>query len=113
VLKKAGLLSERREGTRRLYSARPEGLEGLLRFFDDIRISPINTARRLVEADRRLGVGHGAGSGATRCKQREVELSLAQLVPAPTKVAAERWGWEKLTGGQLAEVRAVPPGPGV
>jgi DNA-binding transcriptional ArsR family regulator len=110
VLKKAGLLPEPREGTRRLYSARPEGLEGLLRFFDDIRISPINTARRLVEDDL---VGHGAGSGATLYKQREVELSLAQLVPAPTNIAAEHWGWEKPTGGQLAEVRAVPPGPGV
>jgi DNA-binding transcriptional ArsR family regulator len=37
VLKRAGLLAERRAGTRRLYSARPEGLEGLRRFIDDVR----------------------------------------------------------------------------
>src|SRR5580693_6776711 len=29
VLKNAGLLTERRQGTRRLYRARPEGLDGL------------------------------------------------------------------------------------
>jgi len=29
VLKEAGLVSERRDGTRRLYRARPEGLAGL------------------------------------------------------------------------------------
>src|SRR5437879_1889495 len=36
VLKNAGLLTERREGTRRLYRARPEGLAGLRRFLDDM-----------------------------------------------------------------------------
>jgi DNA-binding transcriptional ArsR family regulator len=36
VLKEAGLLDERREGTRRLYSARPEGLEGLRGFLEDL-----------------------------------------------------------------------------
>lgn len=35
VLKDAGLLEERREGTRRLYRARPEGLEGLRDFLDE------------------------------------------------------------------------------
>jgi DNA-binding transcriptional ArsR family regulator len=34
VLKDAGLLSERREGTRRLYRARPEGLAELLWFLE-------------------------------------------------------------------------------
>jgi DNA-binding transcriptional ArsR family regulator len=34
VLKGAGLLSERREGTRRLYSVRPEGLDELREFLD-------------------------------------------------------------------------------
>jgi DNA-binding transcriptional ArsR family regulator len=36
VLKNAGLLTERRDGTRRLYRARPEGLAGLRRFLDDM-----------------------------------------------------------------------------
>lgn len=34
VLKEAGLLSERREGTRRLYRARPEGLAELRAYLD-------------------------------------------------------------------------------
>ena len=54
VLKHAGLLVERREGTRRLYRARPDGLDGLRRFLDDMWASSLDTARRLVEADRGL-----------------------------------------------------------
>jgi DNA-binding transcriptional ArsR family regulator len=52
VLKDAGLLSERREGTRRLYRARPEGLAGLRQFLDELWGSALDDARRLVEADR-------------------------------------------------------------
>ena len=54
VLKHAGLLYERRLGTRRLYRARPEGLDGLRRFLDDMWASSLDTARRLVEAERGL-----------------------------------------------------------
>ena len=35
VLKQAGLLSERREGTRRLFRVRPEGLADLRSFLDE------------------------------------------------------------------------------
>jgi DNA-binding transcriptional ArsR family regulator len=52
VLKDAGLLAERREGTRRLYRARPEGLDGLQEFLEDMWSSSLDTARRLVEASR-------------------------------------------------------------
>jgi DNA-binding transcriptional ArsR family regulator len=52
VLKNAGLLHERRDGTRRLYRARPEGLAGLREFLDEMWSSSLDTARRLVEADR-------------------------------------------------------------
>jgi DNA-binding transcriptional ArsR family regulator len=55
VLKNAGLLTERREGTRRLYRARPEGLAGLRAFLDEMWAGALDTARRLVEADRGLG----------------------------------------------------------
>ena len=51
VLRNAGLLAERRDGTRRLYRARPEGLAGLRRFLDDMWASSLDTARRLVEAE--------------------------------------------------------------
>jgi DNA-binding transcriptional ArsR family regulator len=50
VLRNAGLLTERRDGTRRLYRARPEGLVGLRRFLDDMWASSLEEARRLVEA---------------------------------------------------------------
>jgi DNA-binding transcriptional ArsR family regulator len=52
VLKCAGLLAERREGTRRLYRARPEGLAGLRQFLDEMWASSLDTARRLVESER-------------------------------------------------------------
>src|ERR1700741_3013489 len=51
VLKDAGLLAERRDGTRRLYRARPEGLAGLRQVPDDMWASSLDTARRLVESE--------------------------------------------------------------
>jgi len=52
VLKNAGLLHERRDGTRRLYRARPEGLAGLQAFLDQMWATSLRTAARLVEAER-------------------------------------------------------------
>ena len=52
VLRNAGLLHERRDGTRRLYRARPEGLAGLREFLDEMWASSLDVARRLVEAER-------------------------------------------------------------
>ena len=52
VLKHAGLLVERRDGTRRLYRARPEGLDDLRRFLDETWASALDVARRLIEAER-------------------------------------------------------------
>jgi DNA-binding transcriptional ArsR family regulator len=52
VLKHAGLLAERRDGTRRLYRARPEGLAGLRQFLDDVWGESLDVARRLAEADQ-------------------------------------------------------------
>jgi DNA-binding transcriptional ArsR family regulator len=51
VLRNAGLLSERRVGTRRLYRARPEGLAGLREFLEDMWAASLDVARRLAEAD--------------------------------------------------------------
>jgi DNA-binding transcriptional ArsR family regulator len=51
VLKNANLVDERRDGTRRLYRARPQGLAELRRFLDDMWASSLDTARRLVEGD--------------------------------------------------------------
>jgi len=49
-LKNAGLLAERREGTRRLYRARPEGLAGLRSFLEGFWSAGLD--RLKVEAER-------------------------------------------------------------
>ncbi len=54
VLKKAGLLSERRDGTRRLYQTCPAGLDGLRAYLDDLWASALDIARQQVEAARGL-----------------------------------------------------------
>ncbi len=63
VLKAAGLLHERREGTRRLYRVRPEGLTGLQTFLDQMWTTSLQTAQRLVEAER--GIDHDDEAVAT------------------------------------------------
>ena len=64
VLKEAGLVVERRDGTRRLYRARPEGLAGVRELLDELWASSLDVARRLVEADRGLdGNRPAAGDG--------------------------------------------------
>ncbi len=55
VLKNAGLISERRDGTRRLYRARPDALAGLRAFLDDMWASSLDVARRIVEDQRGIG----------------------------------------------------------
>lgn len=52
VLKNAGLLVERREGTRRLYRARPEGLDRLRHMLDEIWASSLDIGRQLAEKER-------------------------------------------------------------
>ncbi len=63
VLKQAGLLTERRDGTRRLYRARPEGLAQLRRLLDELWADALDTARRLVEAERGLDEDERAAAG--------------------------------------------------
>ena len=63
VLKQAGLLTERRDGTRRMYRARPDGLEELRRLLDDIWTGALDTARRLVEAEQGIHHADGAAVG--------------------------------------------------
>ncbi|RVX39786.1 DNA-binding transcriptional ArsR family regulator [Nonomuraea polychroma] len=49
VLKDAELISERREGTKRLYRASEDGLAELRRFLDQMWGDSVNLARRLAE----------------------------------------------------------------
>jgi DNA-binding transcriptional ArsR family regulator len=53
VLRQAGLVAERRVGTRRLYRARPETLAELRRFLEGFWDEGLDRLRRAVEADER------------------------------------------------------------
>jgi DNA-binding transcriptional ArsR family regulator len=57
VLKTAGLVSERREGTKRLYSVRAEGLSDLHGFLADVLPGRLEKLKQVVEEDRRSGDG--------------------------------------------------------
>ena len=51
VLKRAGLLSERREGTRRLYTLRSESLQPLRTLLDEFWPDALARLKRTVEED--------------------------------------------------------------
>jgi DNA-binding transcriptional ArsR family regulator len=53
VLKEAGLVTERRNGTRRLYRARPEGLVELKAFLEDFWDARLETLKREAEKEER------------------------------------------------------------
>lgn len=52
-LHEAGLVNERRDGTRRLYSVRPEGLAIVVRYVDRFWGAKLEKLRDLVEDDAR------------------------------------------------------------
>jgi DNA-binding transcriptional ArsR family regulator len=73
VLRDAGLLSERRDGTRRLYRARPEGMAGLREFLDDFwsdRLERLKLAAEL-EQQRRKAPKRRRRKGAKRRDRRD------------------------------------------
>jgi DNA-binding transcriptional ArsR family regulator len=53
VLKEAGLVSERRKGTRRLYRARPEGLVELKAFLEEFWDARLEALKRETEREER------------------------------------------------------------
>jgi DNA-binding transcriptional ArsR family regulator len=57
VLKEAGLVSERRNGTKRLYRARPEGLTPLKEFLEEFWDRRLEALKR--EAEREERKKHG------------------------------------------------------
>ena len=58
VLKEAGLVSERRNGTRRLYRARPEGLAQLKAFLEEFWDERLDALK--AEAEREEAAQHGS-----------------------------------------------------
>src|SRR5882724_10206905 len=64
VLKQAGLLRERRDGTRRFYRVQPNGLNELRRFLDEIWADSLDSARQIIEAEAGIGEDdHRAATG--------------------------------------------------
>jgi DNA-binding transcriptional ArsR family regulator len=59
ILHDAGLVSERRDGTRRIYRARPEGLAELRAFLDQFWSERLEALRREVEAEHRRRIDDG------------------------------------------------------
>jgi DNA-binding transcriptional ArsR family regulator len=53
VLKEAGLVDERRDGTRRMYRARPEGFDELRKYLDDLWGEGLARMKSAAEADHR------------------------------------------------------------
>src|SRR5205085_8537777 len=62
ALKRAGLVDERRDGTRRLYSVRPEGLADLHAFLAEVLPAGLERLKRAAEAEERR-------SGARRARR--------------------------------------------
>lgn len=52
VLREAGLLAVRQEGTRRLYEVRPEGLDSLEAFLAELWPSGLRRLKETIEGDR-------------------------------------------------------------
>ena len=53
ILKEAGLVNERRNGTRRLYRARPEGLAELREFLEEFWDARLEALKREAEQEER------------------------------------------------------------
>jgi DNA-binding transcriptional ArsR family regulator len=62
VMRDAGLVTERRDGTRRLYRARPEGLEDVRQFLDEFWAGALQDLKQAAEIEQaRRDRGHGRG----------------------------------------------------
>jgi DNA-binding transcriptional ArsR family regulator len=57
LLKEAGLVDERRNGTRRLYRARPEGLADLRAFLEEFWDARLEALKREAEREERANGG--------------------------------------------------------
>lgn len=53
VLRESGLISERRDGTKRIFSVRPEGLDDLHDFLGQVMPAKLQRLKRAAEAEQR------------------------------------------------------------
>jgi DNA-binding transcriptional ArsR family regulator len=63
VLKEAGLVSERRDGTKRIYRLRPEGVEELRAFIEEMWTQRLATLKDEAEREERRRRGPGPATG--------------------------------------------------
>jgi DNA-binding transcriptional ArsR family regulator len=70
VLKNAGLVHERREGTRRLYRARPEGLASLLSFLDGFWDTHLQRLKKAAEAHERSSRRYAISANQRRTRSK-------------------------------------------
>ena len=61
VLRDAGLVSERRDGTRRHYRARPEGLDELRSYLDEFWSAGLRRLKAAAEAEQKGAAGARRG----------------------------------------------------
>jgi DNA-binding transcriptional ArsR family regulator len=66
VLKDAGLVTERREGTWRYYRARPEGLDELRTFLEGFWDDQLHLLKKAAEREERRGDGANSAGGLRR-----------------------------------------------
>jgi DNA-binding transcriptional ArsR family regulator len=64
VLRETGLISERRDGTRRLYRLRPEGLADLHGFLADVLPARLERLKAAAEEEEKGKDGRNAGRGS-------------------------------------------------
>src|SRR5579864_824293 len=66
VLKEAGLVQERRDGTRRFYRARPQGLAELRSFLEAFWDSRLRRLKQVTEAEERRSRRHAISGHQSR-----------------------------------------------
>jgi DNA-binding transcriptional ArsR family regulator len=66
VLKAAGLVDERRQGTRRLYQARPQGLAELRSFLESFWESRLRRLKHIAESQERSSRSHAISRQQSR-----------------------------------------------
>jgi DNA-binding transcriptional ArsR family regulator len=71
VLKDAGLVSERREGTKRLYTARPEGLSEVRAFLEEFWTDRLDALKQAAEREERRNRWKEASPPARRGRGRK------------------------------------------
>jgi DNA-binding transcriptional ArsR family regulator len=69
VLAKAGLLTERRDGTRRLYALDPHALDPVREVLAELWPSALERLKNVVERDQKLTVANTKNAATTRARK--------------------------------------------